>query len=264
MSVERSSAPSIIRRPYVFLGIFACIGWAFFFFRSEWFEIQDVTIQASGGTISSAELLPVVFQVLDTQPLRPWSARHRSFLPKDQIQKGIEQALYAERVEVGETQDNVLRLNISFGSRFLYATQDGETFLKTSIARPEGIAVADPAALVNIKKHYLAKDFTTHGVDGVVYVRNSTSSIETGFIKEVLSLQQILNGQKVSYAYFSERKGSEVSVQVAVAQEVWFDLSHPVEPATNQLKYLLEKQKTDKGPKPTVIDLRIPNRAYLR
>ena len=264
MPVERSAAPSFIRRPYIFLGIFVCVGWLFFFFRSEVFEIQDVSVQASGGTITSTEVLPLVFQLLDTQSLRPWSGRHRAFLPKDLLQQGMEQALYAEKVEVGEIRNNVLRLNISFGSRFLYTTKDGESFIKTSIARPEGIVVTDPATLINAKKHYLAKDFTTQSVDGVIYVRNSTTTFETGFIKQILSLQQALNQQKVPYAYFSERKGSEVTIQVAVNQEVWLDLNNPLEPALSQLKYLLEKQKTDKGVIPTVIDLRIANRAYLR
>lgn len=257
-------APSFVRRSYLFLGIFVCIGWLFFFFRSELFEIQDVSVQASGGMITSTDILPLVFEIVDAQPLRPWSARHRAFLPKQQIEKGIEKALYAERVEVDEIDNNVLRLNISFGSRFLYVTQEGEVFFKTSIARPEGTIVEDPAVLMNAKKHYLAKDFTTLDVDGVVYVRTSTSTLEIPFIKKVLSLQQALNQQNLAYAYFSERVGSEVSVQIGTNQEVWLDLNSPIGPALDRLKYLLGRQKKEKGPKPSIIDLRIPNRAYLR
>ncbi len=258
------SSPFTVRKPYALVGVIVVLGWIFFFFRSEYFELKDVQLETSGGVISESDVLPIVFQALDTQPARPWSKRQVFFLPKHKVGEGIKAALYAEEVQVGETDKNILRLKISFGSRFLYTTQTGEDFLKCAVARPGGIPLTDPPTLSAAKKRYLlATDFTTQALDGLVYVRRATTTLEVPIIKRLLELGKALDERKIRYAYLEEGLGQDVTVQLDRDREVLMDLSQPLEEQVDRCQAIL-REKEYKDVRPLTIDLRIPGRAYLR
>ncbi len=252
-----------LRKPYVLVGVIALVGWAFFFFRSEFFELKGVEVQASGGIISEADILPIVLDILDTQSARPWSKRQEFFLPKKRLEEGIKTALYAEQVEVGDTDSNVLRLKISFGSRFVYTTQDGADYLKCAVARPAGIAVEDSSTLSGLKKRYLAIDFTTQDVDGLVYLRNTTTTLEVPVIKRLLDLGKLLDDHQIKFAHFEEATGHDVTIQLDRDREVLIDLEQPLREQVERGQAVL-RDKQYKDLKPVTIDLRIPDRAYLR
>jgi hypothetical protein len=252
-----------VRKSYALLGVIACVGWIFFFFRSEYFDLKGIEVQTSGGFISSADVLPIVFRTLDDQPSRPWSKRQQFFLPKREIEEGIKTALYAERVEVGEVSDNILRLKISFGSRFLYTTEDGEVFQKCAVARPAGIALDEPAVLSAAKKRYLSIDFTTQALDGLVYVRNTTSTLDVPTIKALLDLGRLLDEHKIRFSHLKELTGKDVSIQLDGNREVLIDLGQPLRDQIERCQAIL-RDKDYLELKPSVIDLRIPGRAYLR
>lgn len=257
------SSPFSLRAPYALVGVIAIIGWVFFIFRSELFELKGVEVQASGGIVSASDILPIVFETLDTQSARPWSKRQYLFLPKKRIEEGIKATLYAEQVEVGEVEDNVLRLKISFGSRFLYTTQNGEDFLKCAVARPGGVILEDPSTLSAAKKRYLTTDFTTHAIDGIVYLRKATTTLEVPVIKRLLDLGRSLDDHRVVFAYFEERTGQEVAIQLDRDREVLVDLTQPLDEQVERGRAVLRDPEY-KDLKPITIDLRIPGRAYLR
>lgn len=253
-----------LRKPYLLLGVVVVLGWTFFFFRSEFFELKDVEIQSSGGIVSSSDVLPIVFEALDARPARPWSKRQTLFLPKQGLEEGIKAALYAEEVKIEEINDNVLRLKISFGSRFLYTTHDGEDFLKCAVARPAGIALDDPATLAAAKKRYLlATDFTTLKLDGLVYVRKATTTLEVPTIKRLLDLGKTLDEYQIKFAHLEEGSGQEVSVQLDRDRQVLMDLAQPMKDQVERCQAIL-REKEYQDLKPLTIDLRIPGRAYLR
>lgn len=253
-----------LRAPYALVGVIALFGWVFFFFRSESFEVKGIEITSSGGMIDAADVLPTVFAALDEQSARPWSKRQRFFLPKEVIEEGIKTALYAERVEVGEVQDNILRLNVFFGSRFVYTTQDGSTFLKCAVARPGGIPLEDPSVLNAVKKRYLtSKDFTTHGLDGIVYLRNTSTTLEAPVIKQLLELGRSLDDHKIVFAHMEEREGQEIGIQLDKDRELIMDLGQSILSQVGRAHTIL-RDKEYKDLKPVTIDLRIQGRAYLR
>lgn len=253
-----------LRKPYALVGVIMLLGWIFFFCRSETFDLRDVEIQSSGGVISETDVLPIVFQILDTQSARPWSKRQVFFLPKKSLEEGIKAALYAEEVEVGETDNNILRLKISFGSRFLYTTQTGEQFAKCTAARPAGILVEDQGVLSAAKKHYFAsKDFTTHDLDGLVYVRKATTTLEVPAIKRLLELGKVLDQHRIPFAHLEELAGQDVSIRLDRDREALVDLTQPIKSQIDRCQAIL-REKQYKDLKPLVIDLRIPGRAYIR
>lgn len=252
-----------VRKSYALIGVIACVGWIFFFFRSEYFDLKGIEVQTSGGFISSADVLPLVFRTLDDQSPRPWSKRQKYFLPKQKIEEGIKTALYAEHVKVGETQNSILRLNISFGSRFLYTTEDGGTFLKCAVARPAGIVLDEPVLLSAAKKRYLSIDFTTQALDGLVYVRNATTTLEVPTIKALLDLGKALDEHQIRFSHLKELTGKDVSIQLDGNREVLIDLGQPLRDQIARCQAVL-RDKDYLELKPSVIDLRIPGRAYLR
>jgi hypothetical protein len=251
-----------LRKPYLLLGVVALIGWVYFVFRSEYFELKDVDIQASGGIISSADVLPLVFQILDQQPARPWSQRQRFFIPKAALEEGIKAVLYAEDVKAGDTVDNILRLKISFGSRYIYTTQNGEEFLKCAIARPAGIIVTDQPVLNAARQRYLSTDFTTQSLDGLVYVRNTSGTMDVPTMKQLLELGRVLDDHRIKFAHIEEQTSSTVAVQLDRGHEVLFDLSQPLKEQVQRCQAILRDKEYQKA-QPSVIDLRIPGRAYL-
>lgn len=252
-----------LRKSYLLVGVIALIGWIFFLFRSEYFELKDVEVQASGGIISSADVLPLVFRILDEQPARPWSKRQRFFLPTTALEEGIKTTLYAEEVKVGDTENNILRLNISFGSRYIYTTQNGEEFLKCAIARPAGIVVTDQPVLNAARKRYLSTDFTTQDLDGLVYVRNASGTMDVPTMKQLLELGRILDDHRIKFAHIEEQTSSTVAVHLDRGHEVLFDLSQPLKEQVERCQAILRDKDYQKT-LPAVIDLRIPGRAYLR
>ena len=252
-----------LRKPYALVGVIAVVGWTFFFFRSEWFELKGVEVHASGGIISEADILPIVLNILDQQSARPWSKRQEFFLPEKKLEEGIKTALYAEQVEVGETDKNVLRLKISFGSRFVYTTQDGSDYLKCAVARPGGMVVEDSSTLSGLKKRYLAIDFTTHDVDGLVYLRKTTTTLEVPTIKRLLDLGKLLEDHEIKFAHIEEATGQDVTIQLERDRELLVDLERPLREQVERGQAVLRDKKY-KDLKPVTIDLRIPDRAYLR
>ncbi len=253
-----------LRKPYILLGVIALFGWFFFFFRSEFFDIRGIEIQTSGGFVTEGDVLPIVLQSLDAQSARPWSSRHLFFLPEEKVEEGIRVALYAEDVKVGEIDNGILRLSISFGSRFLYTTQNGELFLKCAVARPAGIVLEDPVILNAVKKRYLVStDFTTQSLDGLVYIRKTTSTLEVPVIKRLLELARSLDDHETRFAHFEERSSTEVSVQLDRDRQLLMDLNQPLVDQVERGQALL-REKEYKDLKPLTIDLRIPGRAYLR
>ncbi len=253
-----------LRKPYALLGSIVCVGWVFFFFRSEYFEVKEVEIQTSGGIVTASDVLPLVLEVLDAGPLRPWAKRQTLFLSKERVGEGVKAALYAEEVQVEREGNNVLRLKIVFGSRFVYATENGESFLRCAVARPEGLPVEEGALLAAAKKRVLlATDFTTHELDGLVYVRKATSTLEVATIKRLLELGTLLGEQKVSFAHLEEGMGSEVTIQLDKDRQVLMDLEQPLRAQVERCQAVLRETEY-KTRKPLTIDLRIPGRAYLR
>lgn len=253
-----------LRKPYALVGVVVLFGWCFFFFRSEFFEIKDIEIRTSGGIVTESDVLPIVLQTLDSQSARPWSKRHRFFLPEQKVEEGIKVALYAEEVKVREIDKDILRLNISFGSRFLYTTQNGETFLKCAVARPAGIMLEDPLVLNAARKRYLiATDFTTQGLDGLVYVRKTTTTLEVPMIKRLLELGRSLDDHQLRFAHLEEQMNTDISVQLDRDRQILMDLNHPIGEQVERGQAVL-REKEYKDLKPLTIDLRIPGRAYLR
>lgn len=258
------SSPLSLRAPYAIVGVIMLFGWVFLFCRSEYFDLKDVEIQTSGGIVSESDVLPIVFQILEAQSARPWSKRQLFFLPRKQLEEGIKTALYAEEVEVGDTDKNILRLKISFGSRFLYTTETGDTFTKCTAARPAGIPLEDPAVLSAAKKHYFAStDFTTQSIDGLVYVRKATSTLEVPVIKRLLELGKVLDQHHITFAHLEELPGQDVSIRLDRDREVLVDMSQPIKDQIERCQAIL-REKEYKDLKPIVIDLRIPGRAYIR
>lgn len=257
------SSPLSLRKPYLVLGSIALIGWFFFFFRSEYFDIQDVEVEASGGAVTSMDVLPIVLKTLDEQPVRPWSNRQRFFLPEQRLMRGIQESLYAEKVEVGGTKKNILRLKVMFGSRFLYTTQDGEAFQTCTVARPKGAALSDPSVLISAKKHFLATDFTTHKLDGIIYVRKATTTLEVPQIKRLLGLGKALEDRRLAYAHIREFDGKDVSIQLDRSAEAFISLEQPLEDQVDRLQSIL-RDKDYARRRPLQIDVRIPGRAYIR
>ncbi len=252
-----------LRTPYLVLGCIALIGWAFFFLRSEYFDVHDVEIQASGGAVTSMDVLPTVFSILDGQSARPWSKRQRYFLPERKLEQGIQEALYAEQVEVGKTSNNILRLKIVFGSRFLYITQNGEEFLTCTVARPAGVQLTDTAVLTAAKKRFLATDFTTHKLDGIVYVRKATTTLDVPSMKRLLELGKSLEDHRLAYAHIRELDAQQVSVQIDRSAEALLDLAQPLEGQVERIQSIL-RDKDYIARRPLQIDVRIPGRAYIR
>ncbi len=252
-----------LRKPYALLAVIVCVGWIFFFFRSEYFELRDVDIQTSGGTVTEADVLPVVLNVLDSQSARPWSKRQIYFLPKQAIEEGIKNAFYAEWVAVGKTENNILRLNISFGSRFLYTTEKGDSFQRCTVARPTGTPVEDQTTLSVARKLFLATDFTTQSIDGLVYIRTTTSTLDGTQIKRLLELGKSFDDHKVKYAHFEERANAKVLVQLDKDRSALFDLNQPLNEQVDRCQSILRDPELQRL-QPGLIDLTIPGRAYLR
>ena len=252
----------MIRRPYILLALIATTGWLFFFFRSEWFQVQDVDVQVSGGAVSAYDVLPLVLQTLDAQPARPWSGRQIFFLPTHAIEEAIRSSLYAETVQVEREANNVLRLKINFSSQFVYVTQDGQSFQKCSAAKPDGVEVDDTTTITSAKAHFLNTDFTTRALDGLVYVHHSTSTLTQGDVQALLSLWKSLDLAKQSFSHIEDSTNGSLVVQIDRDHSFLIDPSQSVKDQLERGQAIL-RDKRYKTVQPLVVDLRIPGRAYI-
>lgn len=100
------------RITYAILFCVAAIGWMNLLMTSDRLTIKDV--ETSGlKKMESEDVKREVYEILDERgSWRPWPARHRWFIDKENLEKKLKDRLFAENVTVDKLSFGILRLKI--------------------------------------------------------------------------------------------------------------------------------------------------------
>jgi hypothetical protein len=254
---------------FIFLGIVSVIGWLYLFFISDLFQVKGIEVAGKG--IDPVEVKREVYEVLDGRPRPFWQpARHSFFLQPEQIESLLTERLSAEHVTVDKRGFNILRLMIQARvRRFVLHTStqdfwmDGRGFILSEPTLQEQKEIFDRLA----RKRPSA--FTDPPIFSYprLQVSSSTAGVIDPQIGRWLAAAFQLQKQGLSYLEIQppqDASSTKLVVKTAQGYEAWFD------GYTDTLEMQIEAFKAFQQQKPKnlqikeYVDVRIPNKVYVK
>lgn len=259
------------RRAAMFLlALFAIVGWIYFFFFSGAFFIQRIIFS---GTIQSdpLDLERTVYRAIDGRAMswQPWSNRHLFFLDADALAKKLQEDLFLDSVVVKKEFPNILRLMLHERSnRFILHSQqqfvwvDVSGFILNDLSKQERIDLqkrfAGAASTPIDQTFIIQKDQDTDLLHG-------TRIPEFSLINHWLSVVSALNKNTIRYREYAPPYASSTIgvIKMVNGIDLYIDPEANIE---DQLKTFLAYRaiRHHEPPAQEYIDLRIPNKMYIR
>lgn len=260
--------PSPRAKVFVFLGVFACVGWLYVIFVSDAFVVRDIDARGISN-LSPIDVSREVFRSLDKRMAwRPWSPRHAWFIDTANLEHDLADRLFAETVSVDNVHNNVLRLSIRerskrvilhIGTGFLWADRAG---VVTDELTP--LELQDVRARLSGKR-------SSQIQDPEIFVLPATQEIATGYIAASTSTMRTWIGLsdafKSSGLNFIELEppstsSTRVTIKTAEGYVVFIDTQIPLKSQIETYNAFLKMK-----PRPHVldyVDVRVPGRIYYK
>lgn len=260
---------------FYLLALVAFVGWSYIFLRSDLFLIKD--IEASGlKTIDQVELAKFVFRDLDAaHGWRPWDPRHSWFIDEKQLTNELMQSLFAESVKIEKPQKNILRLILkerphqvvimTQGSPY-WMSLDGSLQQELNSAERKDVSQRLTGKLTGTSDD---PPIILSSFDDASFSTSSKTLVPPRRVRTWIELATDLNKAGIDYRAL-EPKSTVTSTSIEIllpdaSKRLFMEIEGSISIASqiNAYKAFLQSKDLTKGDY-RLIDLRIPNRIYLR
>lgn len=267
-SAERGSVRLVF---FLFLSVVAVIGWLYVFFISEAFRVRAIEV-VSGKGIDPLQIKREVYEVIDTRPHPFWlPVRHSLFLKVEELELILTERLAAERVTIDKLSTNILRLTVQERvRRFILHTPHQYFWIdKAGVVLGElsNQEKKDVDIRLAAKRPLTPTDPPIIFYDPDVVPLVIDQGIPDPQISSWLAISLQMQKQGVNYREIEpsqDTSSTKLVVKTAQGYEAWFDASlDTLEMQIEAFKAFQEQKPKDLQVK-EYVDVRIPNRVYVR
>lgn len=266
----QSSAGRVIF--FVFLGCLASVGWTYLFFVSDAFMLRDIEVRGL-VSLDPLDVKREVYRSMDEHPHPFWQpSRHLLFLHTTDLEKNLKENLFAERVTVDKSSNNVLRLLVEERARrfilktptqFFWIDIQGTVLHELSTeerknAETRATAILGPATY-DAPIIFLDQQTTIQSGERI----HADEKTIRGWLDVALEAQK----QGIQHRQIQPEAGTSstrILVKTFQGYDIWFDTS------TDTLKTQIEaytafiKQRPKDLRIEEYVDVRIPGRVYVK
>ncbi len=263
---KRSSHGFVI----ILIASFAIVGWAWFLFRSGFWDVASVDT-GKLTVLYRGEVLRDVDQLLDNGPFRPWHSRNLLMLNQKALAEALKKTLFVDDVTVEKSYPNVLRLKIVERQRsVVVATNDqfinvdasgaitgptdGST-LETSRAILSGAVLLDASRVPVILVDAFDTASSTTG----------TSMVSSERVRQWLddSRALIQAGVKYSTMEIEAPESSTARFKTSQGYLIYVDLLKPIQDQIETYR-LFMKTKPDEKQIHEYLDIRVNGKIFIK
>lgn len=253
---------------FVFLGFVSVIGWLYVFFVSDAFMIREIEVRG----VKSLDPLLVsrqIYDLLDQRPRPFWlPSRHSLFIDTLALQQELKDRLFAEQVDIEKRSSNILRLMIKERSKHLIVQTPYDSVWVDATGRV--LQSLNPQEIKSVERRLSGQPDLVTIDTPIISLDLSQTALEQGIpepeIRSWLNIALQLQKQGIGYREFipsMEASSTRLTLRSLSGYEIWLDVSDDLEKQLSAYK-TFEKQKLSSLKVREYVDVRIPNRIYVK
>lgn len=256
---------------FLFLGVVAAIGWLYVFFISDAFQVKAIEIAAGKG-MDPLRVKREVYEAIDVRTRPFWQpARHSLFLNVEELESVLTERLSAERVTIEKPSINILRLMVEERvKRFILHTPTRYVWLdKMGVVLSEltNQEQKDAEARLSLKRMSNLTDPPIIAYDDrlVPVVIGQVVQVPQATVWLAISLQ--LQKQGIGYREVEppqDASTTKLVVKTAQGYDAWFDTSQDTLETQIEAFKAFQQQKPKDVQVKEYVDVRVPNRIYVK